>query len=741
MSITAPACASCVLGATSTSLLSFTYHTIETITVEVVPHITVYTAGSSTSRTTNYVSITQTATDIVGGGSGRNASKTFDSHDDLTWVVGDTTLTYPTTYVQYLGFAGAPASSDEKCASGADATALELPASTAASAFIYPLTSANAQASSLPEPLLQYLQDQAPFAAQFSGQALTGCAGLDYVPPETSSGAPSSSASKYSSAPKSVSALSSIFSSSSSAVPTYSSTSSSWSNQTFTATRPGHTVEGTTKIRPGRPTDQTPGPQAPSSSAFYGTPSSAAYSSKAPGPKGSTRTTTNIQTSPSPPQYSSPAETTNSHTTAFVIQPVTAQNPIITTLPADTNNKPGNTDNPHHTTSKGGNGPPGGYPDNPDTTTDGSGPTRTPGGHPDGHQVTPVGNNQGPGKPHHVYTVGTSKVTANPRGPITVGGKTLHEGDTVTLGHGSSATTVALEGHGKHKHLVVNGETQTGELEYPRITGAPALVSSGVITFNDGHKITAISSHGSIVLQDGTSKTTVGRGVTVTFDGQTIKIPQRGGIVTVNGDHVPLTAVLSSQAVITAGSNTLTAVDSGRYVVFHEGSSTIRAKDGSQTTFEGHTISVGPSGSAVVVDGKTATLSAAPTPEAVITAGGHTVTALDMSSSVILEDGSSTAIVRDGRTIVFEGQTFSIPSHGTAVVVNGKTVTFTTEAPTTSTGVGDYVVSGLGGSTTPRATATPASLADTNAAASAGLTAVAVRWSALLAALGALLVV
>ena len=68
MSITAPACASCVLGATSTSLLSFTYHKIETITVNVVPHITIYTSGTSTSRTTNYVSITATQTDYVGGG-------------------------------------------------------------------------------------------------------------------------------------------------------------------------------------------------------------------------------------------------------------------------------------------------------------------------------------------------------------------------------------------------------------------------------------------------------------------------------------------------------------------------------------------------------------------------------------------------------------------------------------------------------------------------------------------------
>ena len=79
-----------------------------------------------------------------------------------------------------------------------------------------------------------------------------------------------------------------------------------------------------------------------------------------------------------------------------------------------------------------------------------------------------------------------------------------------------------------------------------------------------------------------------------------------------------------------------------------------------------------------------------------------------------------------------------MPSHGTAVVVNGKTTQFTTSTSATTTGVGDYVNSGLGGGTpSPTSTVQPAG----NAAASAGLAAVGVRWSALLAALGLLLVV
>ena len=109
-----------------------------------------------------------------------------------------------------------------------------------------------------------------------------------------------------------------------------------------------------------------------------------------------------------------------------------------------------------------------------------------------------------------------------------------------------------------------------------------------------------------------------------------------------------------------------------------------------------------------------------------------------MSGSVILEDGHSTTVVKDGRNVVFEGQTIKVPSHGTAVVVNGKTTQFTTSTSATTTGVGGYVNSGLGGKPSQSPTVQPAS---TNAAASAGLTAVGVRWSALLAALGLLLAI
>ena len=624
MSITAGSCASCVLGATSTALLSFTYQTIETITVKVVPHITVYTSGSSTSSTTNYVSITEIETDYVGSGNNRTASKTFDHTDHLTWMVGDATLTYPTTYVQYLGFAGAAVPNDdgEKCATGTDSTSLVLPTSTDASAFIYPYTSG---ATSLPGPLLQYLQGQAPFAAQFSGQPLTGCAGLDYIPPATTS-----SIAPYSSA----------------TLPSSAASFSSLTISTGNYTR-------TTKLRTGGPTRLTPGQPEPTLT-----------SSQAPAPIFSSFTA-------GVPSY----ESTQSHSTAFVIQPVTAPHAIITTLPGGSNTHTGGGDE-HHTTTKTTkhhNDHPPGY----DTTSDDHNtataiPVHQPGGDHtrtgDNNHVTPgtQNNDHTRTKPNHVYTLGSSEITAKPHGPVTIAGHTLHRGETITIGQGPSATTVALQSHRGHDRLIVNGKTQKA---HPETTAAP-----------------------------------------------------------------------SAHAVITAGGHTLTAVDENSSVILHEGSKTITLRDGSQTTFHGHVISVGPHGSSLVVDGKTTTLTTSPTSQITIITGGHTITALDMSGYVRLVDGSTTKTVKDGRTVTFESQTFAVPASGTAVVVNGKTVQLTTSTSTsaskTTTGIGDYVHSGLGGGGTPSATVQPA---DTNAATTSVIAGADVLWTALLAALSLLL--
>lgn len=174
----AAACPSCVFGATSTSLHSFTYHAVQTITVSVIPHVTVYTNGT---EKTSFESITETNTDYVGESNG-TAPKTFSDKKDLTWTVGDATLTWPTTYVQYCGFEGATATAEgsSTCAQVTDAVAVGIPASAQSAPFIYPLEANATAATTLPSPLLDYLAQLPEVSEQFNGYPLTGCAPLTY---------------------------------------------------------------------------------------------------------------------------------------------------------------------------------------------------------------------------------------------------------------------------------------------------------------------------------------------------------------------------------------------------------------------------------------------------------------------------------------------------------------------------------------------------------------------------------
>lgn len=270
--------------------------------------------------------------------------------------------------------------------------------------------------------------------------------------------------------------------------------------------------------------------------------------------------------------------------------------------PGKTTDKPdGNPQNPggttpHHTHD---NGKPTGKPSN---------------GHTPGAPISPVDN--GNGKHHHttppVYTNDGHSITAKSGGEVVIGSQTVRPGDKITIGSGSHKTEVALQtDHGKTR-LNIGGTIYSVVPDGPKVTPGPGgkpSVSVGVITTN-GHTITAVRSGKSVVLVDGTSSTTVLAGEQVTFDGEKISVPPRGGSIAVNGNGVPLTAGDGASATVTAGGHTFTAIDAGKSIMLKDGSSTVLLKDGGKTVFEGQTISVVPSGTAIVVNGKTTLLSA-----------------------------------------------------------------------------------------------------------------------------------
>lgn len=154
----AASCATCVFGATSRYTYSYTARAIETIDISVIELITTF---RNAPNITNYETITNTDTIFVGiGGGDINATirpptdvTTFSNLNDITWTVGNATLTYPTTYIQYLGFAGATASNTE-CVDQSDATSISMPRPTDRASFIYPFSADDSQ---VPMPLLEYL--------------------------------------------------------------------------------------------------------------------------------------------------------------------------------------------------------------------------------------------------------------------------------------------------------------------------------------------------------------------------------------------------------------------------------------------------------------------------------------------------------------------------------------------------------------------------------------------------------
>lgn len=365
MSISAAPCPTCVFGATSTSVLSFSYHAVETITVSVIPHITVYTNGT---EKTSYQSITETDTVIVGSGTNTSIPKTFTNKDDITWTVGDATLTYPTTYVHYLGFDGALATSDdvENCVDVTDASSVELPSSTNYASFIYPLVANATEANLLPTPLLEYLGELPEVSSQFHGARLTGCAPITWRGPVYASVSTTASSYANQSSSTTLPQISSVttipLGTNPAPVPQTTFPTSSGAPYPSVAesssSRSGNYTFVTTKIRPSQsPSHEGPNPQNP------GTVSSgsAVVSSTAP-PTLTTQPISTTQTHapvnphnplPAPetsepasyesvPSSSKPAEYTSlgttaaesiTHTTAFVIEPITGK-PIYTTISA-----------------------------------------------------------------------------------------------------------------------------------------------------------------------------------------------------------------------------------------------------------------------------------------------------------------------------------------------------------------------------------------------------------------------
>ncbi|KAK5125958.1 hypothetical protein LTR85_011313 [Meristemomyces frigidus] len=224
--------------------------------------------------------------------------------------------------------------------------------------------------------------------------------------------------------------------------------------------------------------------------------------------------------------------------------------------------------------------------------------------------------------------------------------------------------------------------------------GTVASIGSQELTAN-GQTITAYVTGGSTVLAGGGSTVTLSAGDVTILAGQTISAAG-SGIVVDDSSTLALSATADpgeTQAVFTAGGNSITAIASGESIILEDGSSIFTLSSGAQATFEGQIFSALSSGKDVVVDGtstialsQAASQTANGVSEAVITVGSQTFTALASSGDpyVVIEDASSTLTLLDGSAETFDSQTISALPSGQGVAIDGTSTISLTSTPSPS---------------------------------------------------------
>ncbi|KAK0279653.1 hypothetical protein LTR35_008376 [Friedmanniomyces endolithicus] len=225
-------CAPCVFSA-STTLLSFPYSVIQTFTVQVIPQVIV---RNGTSITTGAITTTLDEPVVAESptGVGGPVIVTFTDPSQITWSTLGTILTYPTTYVEYLGFDGASATSSG-CAAGITPTAMPLPSNVVSASLIYP---SNDTTAGLPPGLVGYLDSLPGFTAQL-GEPVNSCANSIPAPPPSSTAStsqPSSTVVNVSPSTTTTSQATSTVASTSSAITSVTSSPSSSAVTTATST-------------------------------------------------------------------------------------------------------------------------------------------------------------------------------------------------------------------------------------------------------------------------------------------------------------------------------------------------------------------------------------------------------------------------------------------------------------------------------------------------------------------------
>lgn len=344
------------------------------------------------------------------------------------------------------------------------------------------------------------------------------------------------------------------------------------------------------------------------------------------------------------------------------------------------------------------------------------------------------------------FVIGTQ--TASPGGaPVTQGGSTFS-----ALPSGSGLQVVANGQTKTIANVAAPGVTaaQVKDSEIGYIVGQNTLTAGGAAVTHDDSTFSALPSGGGIVVVSGGQTITVPAtlpadavgaasvqtggsdgeyvfaGVTLTAGAQAMTsagatfsaLPSGGGVLVVSNGHTSTIPVSGSADSISIQSGT----SGNEYVL---GGKTLTA-GGSALISAGTTYSALPSGSglAIIVGGTTSTASVGetiatntaesdsslptpvllpPRPEQLVTVGGSTYTA-HITDGSLLVLGSQT--LTPGVTTVINGET---------LLLTGSDLVLATGTSTSTRGLGDAIMSGVGGGST-REDSTPSQTADSSSA-------------------------
>lgn len=260
------------------------------------------------------------------------------------------------------------------------------------------------------------------------------------------------------------------------------------------------------------------------------------------------------------------------------------------------------------------------------------------------------------------------------------------EGLSAGAAHGSIATigTHVYSAAPDGSAIVVDGSvTHAAPAPAPAVpTGNKDNDAAAEVWTHAGETFSAVLSGSTIALQGSDLTTTMSVGAVATFAGVEISVPASGGMLVHGGNTVTLEQGAgknkegSVATTFDLDGDKIVASPTGSEVVFQQGGSSITLAAGQETTFNGKTYSLAPSGGVVAVDGSEVSLpvAAAETLDSAVATlvhDGETFTASATGDDVVLHYGSSTVTVSAGKQTVVDGQTFSVAPSGGAVVVNG----------------------------------------------------------------------